>query len=135
MKNLHLATFQIGTPRKRGEGVRIGTVRFLPRGVPKKDYAKRDYFDVWFPTLAPSRVLIHSYKGKESDSHARKTFFSRYRRELRSNADSRQALQLLAALARHTPLCIGCYCEDESQCHRSVLLKELTRVAAELPAT
>lgn len=117
-----LGTFQIGSPRSRGEGLRVGTVRFLPRGVKKEDYARLDYFDVWFPLLAPSSELLRSMKsGKWSSEQVRwSKFRERYIAEM-NKTDARQAIQLLAALARATPLSIGCYCENESACHRSIL--------------
>ena len=116
---LHLTTYRIGTPRKKNEGLRIGTVRLLPRGVPKREYAKRDLFDVWLPLVAPSRELIKAFKsGKKSASQ----FFRAYRAEMKEPA-ARHTIELLAALARQTPIAVGCYCEDESRCHRSALIK------------
>jgi uncharacterized protein YeaO (DUF488 family) len=118
MPKLHLKTFRIGTPRQRGEGLRIGTVRFLPRGVRKQDYARLDYFDLWLPSLAPSRELL---------SEARKAgwpiekLLAHYRREMEATEPA-QTIRLLAAIARKTPIAVGCYCKDEQQCHRSVLL-------------
>lgn len=109
--------FQLGLSRKRGEGLRIGTVRLLPRGVRKSEYAKRDYFDVWLPQLSPSRKLLAEYKDGDLSVAA---FFRRYRTEMKST-EPRQLIQLLAEIAQRTPIAVGCYCEDESQCHRSVL--------------
>ena len=120
-----LSTFRIGTPRTRGEGLRIGTVRFLPRGVKKADYARLDYFDVWMPLLAPSREQVKEYTSKEWSEKRAGQFFKRYRRELLAETGTRQTLLLLAALARQTDLCVGCYCEDESRCHRSELFRVL----------
>ena len=120
-----LTTFRIGSPRKKGEGLRIGTVRLLPRGVPKREYARRDFFDVWMPLVAPSRELLKTYSsGKKSTQE----FFRAYRTEMKDPA-ARHTIELLAALAQKTPLAIGCYCEDESRCHRWVLIK-LIRAAA-----
>jgi uncharacterized protein YeaO (DUF488 family) len=116
-----LRTFEIGTPRKRGEGIRVGTVRYLPRGVRKEEYAQRDLFDVWFPLLAPSKELIRRLKSSEITTARWSEFARSYERELMRNADARQALVLLAELAKRTPIAIGCYCTDESRCHRSVL--------------
>lgn len=121
---LHLRTVRLGSPRSKDEGLRIGTVRYLPRGVRKADLARKDYFDVWLPILAPSRELLREFK---SGSRPISRFFARYRREMQET-DARQTIELLAALARRTPIAIGCYCEDESHCHRSVLL-ELIRDA------
>ena len=118
---------RLGTPRTRGEGLRVGTVRRPPRGVRKADYAARDYFDVWLPELAPSAPLV-SFALSQPFTPARwKTYERRYRREMQAPAAQR-LLALLAALSLQTNLSIGCYCEDESRCHRS-LLKELLRRA------
>jgi uncharacterized protein YeaO (DUF488 family) len=122
---LQLRTFRIGSPRQRGEGLRIGTVRFLPRGVPKADYAERDLFDVWLPSLAPSRRLLAAAK---QSGMSFETFAKRYAVEMRKT-EARQTIALVAALARRTPLVVGCYCGDENHCHRSVLLR-LIREAA-----
>ena len=116
---LHLATYRYGTPRKRGEGLRIGTTRYLPRGVKKKDYAKGDYFDVWFPLVAPSRELIAWFRDGDRTTA---DFYRRYRKEM-SATDARQAIALLAELAKRTPIAVGCYCEEESRCHRAELAR------------
>ena len=119
-KPLKLRTFRHGDPPKRGEGLRIGTTRRPPRGATKEQWP--EYFDVWFPILAPSAKLL-----------ARRPFgFARYERELFSRAESRQAVQLLAHLALRTPISIACYCEDESHCHRSYLRKLIEREARNL---
>jgi uncharacterized protein YeaO (DUF488 family) len=121
-----LQTYQIGTPREIGEGLRIGTVRFLPRGVKKADYAKLDLFDVWLPTLAPSRELLKEFtSGKKTALQ----FFRAYRAEMKLPA-AKYTIRLLAKIAEKTPLAVGCYCENETRCHRSVLI-ELLRAAAE----
>ena len=132
-KSSNLGTFRVGTPRKRGEGLRVGTVRFLPRGVKKEDYARLDYFDVWFPLLAPSAELLRWMKSRDwASEQVRWTKFrERYTAEM-NKTDARQAIKLLAELARTTPLSIGCYCEKESACHRSIL-RELIERAAILP--
>lgn len=131
MSATHLGTFQVGSPRKRGEGLRVGTVRFLPRGVKKEDYARLDYFDVWFPLLAPSSELLKWLKARDwpSEQVRWSKFRERYLAEM-NKTDARQAIKLLAELARATPLSIGCYCENESACHRSILL-ELIESAAD----
>jgi uncharacterized protein YeaO (DUF488 family) len=103
----------------------MGTVRFLPRGVKKSDYRERDMFDVWLPNLAPSRELLRAFKDEEIPV---RTFFARYRAEMKET-EPRQLIELLAHVAQHTPLSIGCYCEDETRCHRSVL-SDLIRAAA-----
>ena len=121
---MQLRTVQLGTPRLKDEGLRIGTVRLLPRGVKKQDYARKDYFDVWLPILAPSRELLREFKNRELTPAA---FFRRYKKEM-SAPECRQTLQLLAAFAQRTPVSVGCYCQDESLCHRGVLV-ELIRAA------
>ncbi len=109
---------RLGTPRLPGEGLRIGTVRRPPRGVRKEDYASRDYFDVWLPELAPSAALVSSALSGPFAPFARK-----YRAEMKQPAAQRM-LALLAALSKTANFSVGCYCEEESQCHRS-LLREL----------
>jgi uncharacterized protein YeaO (DUF488 family) len=118
-------TVQLGTPRSPGEGLRIGTVRHLPRGVRKEDYARLDYFDLWLPILAPSRELLGSFQRGEIPLA---TLFRRYRREMQQT-EAKQVIGLLAALASQTSLSVGCYCPDETQCHRSIL-GEMVRAAA-----
>lgn len=105
--------------------MRIGAVRLLPRGVKKQDYARQDFFDVWLPILAPSRELLSGYK---SGDVALADFFRQYRKEMRE-PDCRHTIALLAEVAQRTPISVGCYCEDEAACHRSVLA-ELIRQAA-----
>jgi uncharacterized protein YeaO (DUF488 family) len=114
---LQFCTVQIGSPRQPEEGLRIGTVRFLPRGVRKVDYGKRDLFDLWLPILAPSRELLKAFR--DGDVSPAK-FFQRYQSEM-AETDPRQVIQLLAALAHQTSLSVACYCDDESRSHRSVL--------------
>lgn len=114
---------RLGTPRTPGEGLRLGTVRRPPRGVRKEDYAVRDYFDLWVPDLAPSAGLV-SYAYAEPWTPKRwDTYARRYRAEMRA-AVAQRLLALLAALSRQTNVAVGCYCEDEARCHRS-LLREL----------
>jgi uncharacterized protein YeaO (DUF488 family) len=126
-----LRTFGIGTARKRSEGIRVGTVRYLPRGVRKEEYAKRDLFDVWFPLLAPSKELIRRLKSSEITTSRWSEFAKSYERELMRNVDARQALVLLGELAKRTPIAIGCYCADESRCHRSVLRVLISKAGGE----
>jgi uncharacterized protein YeaO (DUF488 family) len=114
---------RLGTPRDRDEGLRIGTVRRPPRGVRKADYAARDYFDLWLPELAPSAPLVSLALSKPFTPQRWAVFRGRYRREMRQPAAQR-LIALLAALSLQTNFSVGCYCEDESRCHRS-LLKEL----------
>jgi uncharacterized protein YeaO (DUF488 family) len=115
---------RLGTPRARGEGLRVGTVRRPPRGVPKREHASRGFYDVWLPELAPSEALV-AFGLNTGDARAWRTFVRRYRAEMKRPAAAR-LLALLAALSQQTALSVGCYCEDESRCHRSVL-KELLR--------
>jgi len=110
---------RLGSPRGRGEGLRLGTVRRPPRGVPKREYATRDFYDVWVPELAPSEELVKQGLGAE-DERSWRTFVRRYRAEMKRPEASR-LLALLAALSRRTEMAVGCYCPDETRCHRSVL--------------
>ena len=121
---------RLGTARAEGEGTRIGTVRRPPRGVPKAEFASRNYYDVWFPILAPSPEALKL--GQEADSAARwANFVKRYRAEMAA-PEASHALDLLAALSRHTAFSVGCYCEDEARCHRSVLRALLQERDAEI---
>jgi len=110
---------QLGTPRTRGEGLRLGTVRRPPRGVPKAEYGSRDFFDVWLPELAPSEALVRMALGA-TDARTWQAFVKRYRTEMKRPPATR-LLILLAALSQNTPFSVGCYCPDENRCHRSVL--------------
>ena len=113
---------RLGGPRTRGEGLRVGTVRRPPRGVSKKEYASRDFYDVWLPELAPSEALVKQARAA-SDQGAWRSFTRRYRSEMK-RPEAARLLELLAALSRQTDFSVGCYCADEARCHRSVL-KEL----------
>jgi uncharacterized protein YeaO (DUF488 family) len=115
---------RLGTPRAKGEGVRLGTVRRPPRGVPKSEYAKRDYYDVWLPELAPSEKLRKAGFHAETEREWQR-FVRGYRAEMNLPAAAR-LLDVLAALSHQTSFAVGCYCEDEHRCHRSVL-RELLR--------
>jgi uncharacterized protein YeaO (DUF488 family) len=121
---------RLGTPRARREGLRLGTVRRPPRGVPKAEFASRDFYDAWLPELAPSEALV-AFGLKARDARAWKTFVRRYRAEMKRPPAAR-LLDLLAALSRDTDLSVGCYCEDESRCHRSVLGELLREHGARL---
>src|SRR4051812_3390697 len=117
---LQLHTFRYGDPPKPAEGLRIGTSRLPPRGVKKERWG--EYFDVWFPLLGPSKELL-----------ARRPFeFEAYAREIEAHAESRQAVELLAHLARRTPISVGCYCQDESHCHRTYLRRLIEKAAEQL---
>jgi|SRR5688572_17424305 len=119
---------QLGSPRQRGEGLRLGTVRRPPRGVPKSEHASRDFYDVWLPDLAPSEELVKIAQAA-GDAGAWKTFAKRYRAEMKRPAAAR-LLTLLAALSQTTALSVGCYCEDEARCHRSILRELLEEAGA-----
>jgi uncharacterized protein YeaO (DUF488 family) len=122
---------RLGTPRLRGEGLRLGTVRRLPRGVRKSDYAKRDFFDLWLPELAPSPKLFAFAIKEELTSQRWRRFAAAYRREMAQPAPQR-LLAVLAALSRQADYSIGCYCEDESRCHRSLLRRLLVEHGAKV---
>jgi uncharacterized protein YeaO (DUF488 family) len=126
-----LRVLRLGTPREAGEGLRIGTVRRPPRGVPKADYARLDYYDVWLPALAPSAELMAWIKEEHITPARWKTFGQRYRAEM-ARPDAGHLLATLAALSRQTNFSVGCYCEDESRCHRSMLRELLQREGAAL---
>jgi len=115
---------RLGSPREPGEGLRIGTVRYPPRGVRKADLARRDFYDVWLPNLAPSPETLKRGLGAESDAEW-KRFARRYRAEM-AKPEPGRVLDLLAALSHTSSFSVGCYCADESRCHRS-LLRELLR--------
>ncbi len=114
---LHIV--RLGTPRAPGEGLRLGTVRRPPRGVPKAEFASRDFYDVWLPDLAPSAELMAL--GKEAlDDKAWATFSRKYQAEM-NQPEAARLLDLLAALSHQTSMSMGCYCDNEQRCHRSLL--------------
>ncbi len=115
---------RLGSARDADEGLRIGTVRRPPRGVRKSDYARRDFFDVWFPLLAPSEALLREAKSSGGDARSWRHFVRRFRAEM-STPEAARSLDLLAALSHSTSFSVGCYCADESHCHRSILRKLL----------
>lgn len=122
---------RLGSPRARGEGQRLGTVRRPPRGVRKTDYARLDYYDLWLPDLAPSRKMV-SWALSEPWTDKRWAKYARdYRREMKTPAAER-LLGLLAALSHDANFSIGCYCEDEERCHRSILRKLLAENGAKI---
>jgi uncharacterized protein YeaO (DUF488 family) len=116
---------RMGTPRVRGEGVRVGTVRLLPRGVRKEEYARRNFFDVWLPEVAPSRELVAYAQARPWTDARWAAYAKRYLKEMQ-RPEARRVIALLAALGKQTNLSIGCYCENPWRCHRS-LLGELLR--------
>ena len=119
---------QLGSKRAEGEGLRIGTVRRPPRGVPKAEFATRDYYDVWLPNLSPSVPLMAQAKAAVSQADWDK-FARSFRAEL-NDSESSKVLDLLAALSRTTDFSVGCYCDDESRCHRSILRQLLSERGA-----
>ncbi len=125
-----VSVVRLGTPRVRGEGLRIGSVRRPPRGVPKTEYASRDYFDVWMPELSPSAELVAQAKAAQSQAEWEK-FKLKYRSEMNAPETAR-LLALLAALSKTADFSVGCYCEDESRCHRSVLRELLAEHGAKI---
>jgi uncharacterized protein YeaO (DUF488 family) len=122
---------QLGSPRAPGEGLRIGTVRRPPRGVPKRDYARRDYYDVWLPELAPSAALFSGVRAGPLTRQTWASFARRYTREMREPAAQR-LIALLAALSTTADFSVGCYCDDQRRCHRSLLRKLLAEAGAEI---
>lgn len=121
---------RLGTPRGVGEGPRLGTVRRPPRGVAKARFAKDDWYDLWLPDLAPSEPLVKQALRAESEKDWR-AFTRKYRREMAAPERSR-LLELLAALSHTSSFSVGCYCEDEARCHRSVLRRLLKERGAKL---
>jgi uncharacterized protein YeaO (DUF488 family) len=121
---------QLGSPREADEGLRLGTVRRPPRGVPKSEYSTRDFYDVWLPNLSPSPELV-----KEAKAAADEASWSAFKRKFRSEMNSPgvgKILDLLAALSHQTNMSLGCYCEDERRCHRSILRELLLERGADV---
>jgi uncharacterized protein YeaO (DUF488 family) len=121
---------RLGTARAAKEGVRLGTVRRPPRGVPRADFARRNWYDVWFPVLAPSAAIMKLGLTAETERQW-KAFSRKYRAEMAAPAAS-QSLDVLAALSHSTNFSVGCYCEDEARCHRSLLRELLLARGAKL---
>ena len=122
---------RLGSPRTAGEGPRLGTVRRPPRGVKKTEYAKRDFFDVWLPELAPSAALFSWARGQPWTPDRWRQFAKRYRKEMGEPA-ARHLLETLAALSRQSSFSMGCYCEEEANCHRSLLRELLEEAGASI---
>ncbi|HEY9423003.1 MAG TPA: DUF488 family protein [Thermoanaerobaculia bacterium] len=121
---------RLGSDRVAGEGLRIGTVRRPPRGVSKSEYSSQNWFDVWFPNLAPSAEVVKLAQNAKTDSEWA-AFVRKYRAEMATPENSR-TLDLLAALSHQTDFSVGCYCADESHCHRSVLRTLLVERGADV---
>ncbi len=121
---------RLGTPRSPGEGTRIGTVRLPPRGVPKEQFSVQNWYDVWFPNLAPS---VETMKlGQAAVSPAQWSAFARKYKAEMAAPQARHDLQLLAALSHSTDFSVGCYCQDEARCHRSILKQLLIESGAKV---
>ncbi|MCZ7554873.1 MAG: DUF488 family protein [Bacteroidia bacterium] len=114
-----ISIVRLGSERLPGEGLRIGTVRRPPRGVPKSEFAAQNWYDVWYPNLAPTAETLKM--GQSASTATEWTAFVRKFRSEMSEPDAARSLALLAALSHQTDFCVGCYCEDEERCHRSVL--------------
>jgi len=125
-----LRIVRLGSDRARDEGLRIGTVRRPPRGVPKTEFASQNWYDVWFPNLAPSPELVAQAKDADTP-HDWSNFVKRFRAEMDS-PEARRTLDLLAALSHHANFSVGCYCAEESRCHRSVLRSLLAERGANI---
>lgn len=120
---------RLGMPRAAGEGVRLGTVRRPPRGVPKRDFARRDFYDVWLPELSPSAPTVSGALAEPWTPARWRRFERIYLKEMATPAP-RHLIELLAALSKDTNLAVGCYCEDASRCHRSLLARLLEEAGA-----
>ncbi len=131
---LQLETFRIGDPPPRGAGargeaLRIGVTRRPPRGVARERWVAEGLFDVWLPTVAPSAALLAEYRPQQAPERELERFLRAYERELLGSADGRQLVEFLAVLAGRLPIALGCYCEDESRCHRTRLRAMVERAA------
>lgn len=124
---------RLGEPRAKDEGLRMGTVRRPPRGVPKAEFASRDFYDVWYPSLSPSAELVAQAQEAQAanDPKAWRAFEKRFRAEM-AQPDASRTLDLLTAFSHQTNFSLGCYCEDESQCHRSILRALLAERGADI---
>jgi uncharacterized protein YeaO (DUF488 family) len=129
-KKMGIRIIRLGSPRAEGEGLRIGTVRRPPRGVRKADYASKNIYDVWFPNLSPSEALLKEFF-PPTDEKSWRAFKRKFLAEMKS-PEARRDLDLLAALSHQTNFAIGCYCEVESRCHRSILRELLEKLGAKL---
>ena len=125
-----ITILRLGSPRNADEGIRLGTVRRPPRGVAKSDFAKRDFYDVWLPALSPSQTLV-TFALNSRDAKSWRAFERKFRAEMRE-PEAGRLLDLLAALSHQTNFSLGCYCENEERCHRSILRALLSERGAEL---
>jgi uncharacterized protein YeaO (DUF488 family) len=124
---MSIRVVRLGSPRIASEGLRIGTVRRPPRGVPKSQYSSRNFYDVWFPNLAPSEALLKT--AIPDDEKSWKAFRRRFLAEMKA-PEARRSLDLLAALSHQANFSVGCYCEEEPRCHRSILRELLEQRGA-----
>ena len=129
-QTMAIRVVRLGTARSKGEGLRIGTVRRPPRGVPKSEFASQDWYDVWLPNVAPTAELMKLGQAVKTEKEWL-AFSKKYRAEMK-NPEKGRILDLLAALSHDSNLSVGCYCEDESRCHRSILRELLAERGAEL---
>ena len=127
---MSIRVVRLGTPRARGEGLRIGTVRRPPRGVPRTEFAKQNWYDVWFPNLAPSVPTMKLAQQAKTPAQWQ-AFVRKYKAEM-SAPEAKHDLALLAALSHDTNFSVGCYCEDEEHCHRSILKQLLAENGADI---
>ncbi len=121
---------RLGSPRSPGEGLRIGTVRRPPRGVPRNEFSRRDFYDVWLPILSPTGALVDAARSAPDDAAWRR-FARQYRAQMKE-PDASRTLDLLAALSRSADFSVGCYCADEARCHRGILRDLLLERGAKL---
>jgi uncharacterized protein YeaO (DUF488 family) len=127
---MSICVIRLGSPRVKGEGIRIGTVRRPPRGVPKSEYAAQDWYDVWLPNLAPSlETMKFAHQAATPAQWA--AFFRKYRAEMATPENS-HLIELLATLSHQSNFSVGCYCENEAHCHRSILRELLAERGAAL---
>lgn len=121
---------RLGSPRAAGEGLRIGTVRRPPRGVPKEEFAAQNWYDVWYPNLSPSAEMMELGRGAATEAEW-EAFATKFRREL-ATPEAARTIALLAALSHTADFSVGCYCPEESRCHRSVLRELLVAAGADV---
>jgi len=127
-----MRVIRLGSPRLEDEGTRIGTVRRPPRGVPKSEFASQNWYDVWFPNLSPSPETMKL--GQEAETPAQwAAFTKKYRAEM-ATPENKHTIQLLATLSQQSNFSVGCYCENEARCHRSLLRELLAEAGAKFPS-
>jgi len=127
---MSIRVLRLGTPREPGEGPRLGTVRRPPRGVPKTEFASRNYYDVWYPLLAPSEATVKLAQAAKTDAQWA-AFAKKYRAEMKE-PDAARTIAMLALLSHDSNFAVGCYCENPAHCHRSVLRELLEEQGAKV---